>query len=143
MKIEEHRRWSYGGGAIALCGLLGAAIATRYAVSPTELHPLVFAGLIVFLAAMPLIGTGGLLEAAVTGKSQIKFGYITAFVSIPVGILILVLSVVMNAPPIGRNLGMAFAAMILVSGTVNLLCARVARLLSTLRPAQTGEKAAA
>jgi hypothetical protein len=143
MKIEEHRRWSYGGGAIALCGLLSAAIATRYAVSPTELHPLVFAGLIVFLAAMPLIGIGGLLEAAATGKSQIKLGYITAFVSIPVGILILVLSVVMNAPPIARNLGMAFAAMILVSGMVNLLCARVARLLSTLRPAQTGEKTAA
>lgn len=133
MNFPEYKRWSYGGGALALAGLVGAAVATRYSTSPTELHPGVYAGLIIFLAGMPIIGAGGLLEAAANGKAQIKLGYIAGFLCTAVGALILVLSLTMNAPRIAQHLGLAFAAMILVTGTVNLLCSRMAQEIRKLR----------
>lgn len=143
MQIPEYKRWSFGGGALALLGLLGSAVATRYNSSMTELHPGIFVGLVVFLAAMPMIGIGGLLEAATTGRAQVKLGYVTAFTSLAVGLLILVFALTLKSTHLGQYLGLGFAAMILVSGSVNLLCARIAQELRRMRGEAPVQSAAA
>lgn len=143
MPIQEHNLWNFGGGALGLAGLLTAAIATHYTAHTAGLSVWIPIGIILFVAALPLIGAGSLLEAVVKRQYQVKLGYVTGLLAVAGGIAGLVWAGSAGASRISQEAGLTIGAALLICGTVNVMCARTARLLSTLVPPKAKEAAAA
>lgn len=140
--MKEARYWSYGGGALALAGLLTSAVATHY--ERGSVMPLwAYVGLIVFVAAFALIGVGDLLEAAEKRDYKVTQGVIIACIVLVAGIVITGGAILTNQGPLAASLGMAFGAMMLICGAVMFAFIRVKRLLKTLAPPPKGAASAA